>query len=526
MLIDLQEGDVAPGEPYDAVVVGAGAVGLSLAVQLARQGKTVVVLEAGGLKTTQTSQSFFESAVATGHALMGLHAGRSRALGGTTNIWGGQLLAFDRFIFTERPWVSSAAWPIGREDIDPYYAATFKLLGMDRVILADTDVWTRLGVEPLKPSRDIVPFFTRWLPESNFARLFAADIKNLAGLHVCVNAPVTALVGSAGGAEVSGVQVNKPNGKIETVLGQHIILANGTIEIARLLKLPLADGTRGAWHRNAWIGTGFMDHVDCFAGAVTPIDKARFSEAFDNAYVDGIKYQPKLKLSANAQAEGRLFGAAAHLVFNSSASERITNLKVMMRGLLRGSPEPKSFANPLRTAAALRFLPPIALRYVRYGRMYNFSDRGIQLRISSEQSPLESSRVSLRGDSDALGMPRVDVDWQFNPEVLETMATFGERVRAYLAQTGLANVELDSRLLARDPSFLEDVNDAKHHMGTARMSKDAASGVVDSRLKVHGTANLFVAGAAVYPTTGFPNPAFTAMALGLRLVDDILSEHV
>ena len=51
------------------------------------------------------------------------------------------------------------------------------------------------------------------------------------------------------------------------------------------------------------------------------------------------------------------------------------------------------------------------------------------------------------------------------------------------------------------------------------MASDPKAGVVDANLKVHGTDNLFVAGAGVYPTCGFQNPTITAMALGIRLAD-------
>jgi choline dehydrogenase-like flavoprotein len=60
----------------------------------------------------------------------------------------------------------------------------------------------------------------------------------------------------------------------------------------------------------------------------------------------------------------------------------------------------------------------------------------------------------------------------------------------------------------------------------ARMANTPADGVVDRELKVFGVRNLYVAGAAVYPTTGFANPTFTAIALGLRLADAICADRV
>ena len=58
-------------------------------------------------------------------------------------------------------------------------------------------------------------------------------------------------------------------------------------------------------------------------------------------------------------------------------------------------------------------------------------------------------------------------------------------------------------------------------MGTARMHDDSRQGVVDSNSKVHGLGNLYVAGAAVYPTAGAANPTLTLVALTLRLSDHL-----
>ena len=56
-----------------------------------------------------------------------------------------------------------------------------------------------------------------------------------------------------------------------------------------------------------------------------------------------------------------------------------------------------------------------------------------------------------------------------------------------------------------------------HHMGTTRMHTDPRQGVVDADLKVHGIANLFVAGSGVFPTYGASNPTLNLVALTLRL---------
>ncbi|MDF2766753.1 MAG: oxidoreductase, partial [Rhodospirillales bacterium] len=56
-----------------------------------------------------------------------------------------------------------------------------------------------------------------------------------------------------------------------------------------------------------------------------------------------------------------------------------------------------------------------------------------------------------------------------------------------------------------------------HHIGTTRMSEDPARGVVDGDCRVHGIANLYVAGSSVFPNSGSANLTLTVVALALRL---------
>jgi choline dehydrogenase-like flavoprotein len=58
-------------------------------------------------------------------------------------------------------------------------------------------------------------------------------------------------------------------------------------------------------------------------------------------------------------------------------------------------------------------------------------------------------------------------------------------------------------------------------MGTTRMHPDPRRGVVDANGRVHGIANLYVAGSSVFPTSGSANPTLTIVALALRLADHL-----
>ncbi len=53
------------------------------------------------------------------------------------------------------------------------------------------------------------------------------------------------------------------------------------------------------------------------------------------------------------------------------------------------------------------------------------------------------------------------------------------------------------------------------------MSASPRRGVVDPDCRVHGIANLWVAGGATFPTSGWANPTLTIVAMALRLADHL-----
>jgi choline dehydrogenase-like flavoprotein len=86
-------------------------------------------------------------------------------------------------------------------------------------------------------------------------------------------------------------------------------------------------------------------------------------------------------------------------------------------------------------------------------------------------------------------------------------------VASELERRGLGRVEIDAEATP-DPN-------THHHMGTTRMHRDPRRGVLDEHARVHGVANLFVAGSSTFPTSGFANPTLTIVALALRLADHL-----
>ena len=65
----------------------------------------------------------------------------------------------------------------------------------------------------------------------------------------------------------------------------------------------------------------------------------------------------------------------------------------------------------------------------------------------------------------------------------------------------------------------DDLGTTHHDAGTMRMGDNVADAVTNDFGRIHDTTNCYVAGPALFPTVGSPNPMLTGVALGRRTGD-------
>jgi len=143
-----------------------------------------------------------------------------------------------------------------------------------------------------------------------------------------------------------------------------------------------------------------------------------------------------------------------------------------------------------------------------------FDRIGRQLRLSCsvEVAPDPANRVELSTMKDALGV--------FRPKVTFAAPQYSLKGLAHATSTMKNMFEI---LGEKSPDLGEvgAFDGAGHIMGTCRMGDDASKSVVDANCCSHDHHNLFLLGAAVFPSCGSPNPTLTIAALALRGADHI-----
>ena len=500
------------------IVIGAGGVGLYAASQLAARGRDVVVIEAGD---SHLGSFASESYTCVGRAHSGIRIGRSRNLGGTTSLWGGQLVEFQRYDFEAKSWMPGAKWPVSYDEIAPYYQPTYLNLGIPQKLIRDEDVWRGVSPRPELGSEFEV-FFTRWLKIPNFAEMFAQQIHSDERMSVLVGHTAVGFRGS--GNRVEAVRVEDGHGNSHWLEGGTVILAAGTIENARLLLHTAQDKSWDVpWRGNDNVGRYFQDHLGGRIGTFHPLDKRGFFKMFGNVIYAGYKFQPKVRMLDEVLRQNRTHNIQMFFAFESELSEHMVYLKQFLRAALynRKISGVRDMARNLYATA--RYLPPLMWKYVWDHRVFVPSSSKIFASVQAEHEPLADSRISLHEhETDSYGISRAILDWRVSGNELKSLRDFALQIRDALQTAGVGQLKIDEDLLALNPEFYSKLGDTYHQSGGARMAASSDEGVVDKNLRVFGTENLYVAGASVFPTTSNANVTFTALAFTTRLVEHLL----
>jgi choline dehydrogenase-like flavoprotein len=522
MIVDLEHNPSPPKFPADVCIVGAGAAGIVLATELVRQGRRVLLLESGGISIEPRAQALNECSY-TGQPHQGANIGRFRALGGTTTAWGGQIFELGDRDFAPRPWIPGSGWPFSKDELAPYYERALIAEGLAHVCRSDQELWRQIKTEAPKLGDAFESYFTRWCPEPDFARLYRKTLES-PNLCVILHATATAVLLVEDGSRVVGIQCKTPAGQQRTFSAAQYVLCLGTIESVRFLLQPLPDAHTPSWNRSGLLGRYFQSHIDWNAARVPEKDAAKLQRWFANVYLNGYKYHPKFRLAFPLQQREGILNIAASITCINPAETELRRVKSLARNLVRGR---FSDATGKDLPRLLRQFPTILKLAYGYRVRHQATwpkDSAFWLRTHCEQEPLSKSSITLADTRDAAGLFRAQLDWRVSPLEWKTIRYFTEQARRVFAKLNLANISPKPELAFEEGFRHITFDDSHHHIGGTRMAVNAAEGVVDPNLQLHGVENAYVCSASVFPTSGFSNPTHTLIALALRLADHLMKE--
>jgi len=511
---------------YDVIVIGSGAGGGTLVRHLAPSGKRILLLERGEWlrrepQNWQAQAVFVEGRYVTPDTwyyadLTAFQPQVHYYVGGATKLYGAALYRLRAEDFRELQHRDglSPAWPISYDEMEPYYTKAeqlyqvhgargedpteppssgpypFPAVSHEPRIQQLSDDLEKAGLHPFHAPCGIL------LDESNMPYSKCVRCENCDGFPCVVHAKsdaevisvrpalehpnVTLLTGAeavrletnASGTVVTGVDVRRGDGELETFHGHIVVVSCGAANSAKLLLGSANDAhPNGLANGSDQVGRNYMFHN---SQAVLALSKEENPTVFqktlgvnDFYFSGGDDFDFPL---GNIQMVGK-----------SQAP--------MFRGEKPGE---------------TRFAPTWTLEEV--------ARHAVDFWLSTEDLPLNRNRVTLARDGNIV------IDYKASNE--HAKDRLFERLKDMLADLGMHH----GHLLPHHAYLKNEIPVAgcAHQAGTCRFGTDPDSSVLNTDCRAHELDNVYVVDTSFFPSIGAVNPALTAMANAIRVGDHLL----
>lgn len=530
---------VPPGTTFDAdvCIVGSGPVGLAMAEDLSARGRTVCLVESGGLEYDAAEHELCRGELG-GDRSVDPHTIRTRQFGGLSNAWsivydrpkvGVRYVPFDAIDLEARPEIPYSGWPVGLTELRPWYESAHAVCELGEFAYDG-----RSQATPDLPCLEsaggqLQTTLFQFGPSNRFFGKSQDILARSGRVQVLLHTTALELATSPDDSHVRALQVGCLDGCRFRVVARSYVLAAGAIENARLMLLSSGSNPAGVGNRHDVLGRYLMDHPQDHSSYIVPSSRAMYDRLglYDLRASGGVGYMAKLGFSPEAIRRHDVLNMS-FLLFPldaTSLSPAVSSFRSLVTGHSRFPPPPTlggklaaMARDPFAIARHLyRFYArPGVLSSIGRGGWSQVPDKSstfvdhIEVVNQVEQYPHPDNRVVLGASRDALGQRRLRYEFSWRPQDQERFVRSRQLFGRLSQEVGLGRYHFD-------PEKAPGIPSSHHPMGTTRMHADPAQGVVDANCQVHGVDNLFVAGASVFPTGGYANPTLSAVALALRL---------
>ncbi|MEO0949118.1 MAG: GMC family oxidoreductase [Cyanobacteria bacterium J06641_5] len=528
MFIDAKEIPNDDTREYDICIVGGGPAGISLAMEFIGKSLRVCILESGGPTINEDEKTdSLRDGENVGLPYFPTRELTDRGLGGNSERWASSICPLEPWDFQKRDWVPYSGWPFGFDELLPYYRKANHLCGSGEYDYEpESEVSKAKGnpdfqLLPLDSGRLKTRIWQYHLPALHWGKAYGDKLKSATNIDTYLYANVVQLEPNQDLKQVTKLKVATISGSQFWVTARAYVLAAGGVEIPRLLLASNQVQQAGLGNEHDLVGRFFMEHP-------------HFNRSATYIVTDTSKNYPGLYSWNSAW----VYGVRAGICPSEKLQEEEQLLNYTVR--LQGSPFPfphrqlePSLDNTvkdiqdwvgdkvLNNRVSRKILKTLKMR-PHYPRVLDFL-------VMTEQAPNPDSRVTLSREQDMLGLNRVCLDWQLTELDRRTAIRMPEIIQEEIRKANLGEVQIHyTEEFEGWPEY--DVSTGVtqpmlvggwHFMGTTRMHDDPKQGVVDANCRVHGLANLYIAGSSVFPTVGYANPTPTIIALALRLAEHL-----
>jgi choline dehydrogenase-like flavoprotein len=565
-------------DPFDAIVIGTGAGGGTLALHLAQAGKNILILERGPFLPQEklnwdTSAVFLENRYHTRevwHDKDGkpLHPQQAYFVGGQTKVYGAAMfrLRAEDFGVIHHQGGISPAWPISYADLEPYYTRAEKLFHVHGDLGHAPRVKTENGVgfgssfdptEPFHSERYPYPAF------SNEPRMeeIERDVRKL-GINT-FPIPLGLKRNEADPAASKCVRCDTCDGYPCLLHAKSDSDINCIRQIMHLPNVTLVTETRVTRLITNSTGTA-VNAVEAvhnngitavYSGHIVAVCAGAINSAVLLLQSANDKHPYGLANSSDQVGRNFMFHAADAVLALSLQKNDDAYTKTWGTNDFYFRDPNGEYAFPMGQVQPIGSFhhemmksdaPPLTPGFV----LEEMKHRAVPWWLTTEDLPAPGNRVTIKnvtpswvssqgpgpaGPHGASAMTAHNasatttdaqpgqITLSYTPNNVESFQRLKDRWIDVLKKAGHADTSIPFHAYFKKRIPLEGVG---HQNGTCRMGHDPATSVLDIHCKAHQLDNLYVVDASFFCSSGAVNPSLTIIANAIRVADHLLSDRL
>lgn len=508
----------------DICIIGGGTASLFFLRSLLnfQSDLNVVVLESGPIDSCRSTSDIY-NCKSVRSSYTGITDGRSFGFGGTSSLWGGQMIPISQSDMLNRPHVKFPQWPISFSELFADIESVCSLISIaNPFTTSSSSLFNQLN-STLTSSSPFLLRHSAWIPFSqrNFAHL-VPSLDSFPNTSLLSDHHVTSflLQKTDSGFTIGNVSgIDRSDGTLFSISASHFIIAAGAIESTRLL-LQLQDDYKHVGFTNTNIGRYFQDHLSVEAASINVHHSDLYSHYVSPKFENNLMFTPRFELDPSFQKSELLPSSFLHFTFKPPSSSALN----VVRDYLRSKQNTSNSVNINRLnygRAGLEFLGIAKSRFLEKC-LFMPADSVFKLLIDLEQFPSTSNRLYLdTAKVDSLGRKCLNLDWSISDQDRSALSTISSHFTSFWnTNPALAN---SATLTLNDINSFNSAHDVYHPTGSLRFGINEDSSVLDPNLKVWSINNLWVTSTAVLPSPGSANPGLSHLCLTYRLARHISS---
>jgi hypothetical protein len=515
-LIYKEEIELLKKDSYDLLIVGGGAVGLSLAASLAYEKFSICVVESG----VEHQDSRFDKLKYVESSGLNIKPNsRERMLGGCGQTWTGKLANFDQCDFSDRG-ANYPALGIDQNEVRVLLDKFGKFFKIPDSNYFDLSRYPKSQFDLGDPFEQKV--FLQQYPVFKFGDQLKY-IFDRPGANLILGWTVSNLEWE--GTNCKGVMIINTKGEKKFLYAKIVILCCGTIENIRLLQILQRQGKISP---ALPVGERFMNHpkgIVCKIKLFEPVSVEDTVFQLPEKKIHGFTGRVGFRFTDSYVAANNLSNAYFEFSFAENRFENLSSLSLIeVAKAFPGATKPqvfKWFAKLIFAIWNFRYgllgvIYKILLRLIQNFRFKKV--RQVNVRIFAEMSSEKVNHVSLVSSIQTGGPTIPLVSHSLSSNDVYSIERLIEKLQETLSQKKIG------KMIRSKKSLQELVNiDASHHIGGTRISL-GDDGVVSSEFKVIGSENLYICGGSILRCSGHANPTMLFIGMALKLAKYIRSQ--